>query len=113
MGFKISCLIIHYFCDVIWKGSDIMSKQNGYDEYYSGEDSMYNQTRNNEIADHLEAYVDDVTNLFILDGKSKDEVDKAVKTVRKAVKDLRKGHPEKVFDQERFEEYMLHQGTGR
>ena len=31
---------------------------------------MYDQERNKEIADHLEAYIDAVDSLFILEGKS-------------------------------------------
>ena len=71
---------------------------------------MYNQERNNEIADHLEAYVDAVTTLFILEGKREEDVNAAIKTVKKACKNLREGKPEKVFDEERFEEYMMTSG---
>ena len=67
---------------------------------------MYNQERNNEIADHLEAFVDAIETLFILEGKKKDDVDDAKKTVRKACKNLRNGKPEKVFDEDRYYEYM-------
>lgn len=71
------------------------------DNYFDG-DGMYNQSRNNEIADHLEAYVDAVENLFILEGKKESDVKDAIKTVRKACKNLREGKPEKVFDEDRF-----------
>jgi UDP-2,3-diacylglucosamine pyrophosphatase LpxH len=73
-------------------------------------DSMYNQERNNDIADKLEAYVDSITSLFILEGKREKDVKKAVKEVRKAAKNLREGKPEKVFDVDRFEEYMMQHG---
>ena len=66
---------------------------------------MYNQDRNNEIADHLEAYVDAISSLFIIEGKKESEVKDAIEVVRKACKNLRDGKPEKVFDLERFEEY--------
>ena len=70
---------------------------------YNGE-GMYDQERNNEIADHLDAYVDAVDNLIIIEGKDSDEIKKAKKKIRKAAKNLRDGKPEKVFDEERFEE---------
>ena len=78
------------------KGSGNMAK------HY--EDGMYDQERNNEIADHLEAYLDAIDNLIIIEGKNIDEIKKAKKKVRKAIKNLREGKPEKVFDEERFEE---------
>lgn len=77
-------------------------KQGGY----THGDGMYNQTRNNEIAEHLEAYVDAVETLFILEGKKESDVKDAVKTVRKACKNLREGRPDKVFDEDRFYELM-------
>ena len=71
---------------------------------YNGE-GMYDQERNNEIADHLDEYVDAVDNLIIIEGKDSDEIKKAKKKIRKAAKNLRDGKPEKVFDEERFEEF--------
>lgn len=82
-----------------------MGKHSNYSDYHGGIDDMYNQERNNEIADHLEAYVDAISSLFIIEGKKEDEIKSAVKVVRKACKNLRDGKPEKVFDLERFEEY--------
>ena len=67
---------------------------------------MYDQKRNEQIADHLEAYVDDVLSLFILEGKSEKDIEDAAKIVRKAIKNLREGKPEKVFDEDRFEEFI-------
>lgn len=77
-------------------------KENGY---FDGE-GMYNQTRNNEIADHLEAYVDAVENLFIIEGKKESDIKDAIKVVRKACKNLREGKPEKVFDEDRYTEIL-------
>ena len=71
---------------------------------YDGE-GMYDQERNNEIADHLDAYIDAIDNLIIIEGKDTDEIKKAKKKIRKAAKNLRDGKPEKVFDEERFEEF--------
>ena len=42
-------------------------KHNDY--YDSSGIGLYDQERNNEIADHLEAYVDTVLSLFIIEGK--------------------------------------------
>ena len=67
---------------------------------------MYDQERNKEIADHLEAYIDAVDSLFILEGKSEEEIKKARKIVKKAIKNLREGKPEKVYDASRFEEVL-------
>ena len=66
---------------------------------------MYDQEQNDKIADQLEAYLDAVDNLIIIEGKDVDEIKKAKKKVKKAIKNLREGKPEKVFDEERFEEY--------
>ena len=66
---------------------------------------IYNQERNEEIANHLEAYLVAVDNLIISEGKDVVEIKKAKKKIRKAIKNLRDGKPEKVFDEERFEEY--------
>ena len=72
---------------------------------YHNSSSMYDQEQNNKIADQLEAYLDAVDNLIIIEGKDVDEIKKAKKKVKKAIKNLREGKPEKVFDEERFEEY--------
>ena len=81
-----------------------MSKKKDYYNYNRG--GMYDQERNNDIADHLEEYIYAIQNLFILEGKKVSEVKKAITTVEKAIKHLRKGKPEKVYDEERFEEYF-------
>lgn len=83
-----------------------MGKKKKKQNSYMSRDEMYNQKRNNEIADHLESYVDAVENLFILEGKKESEVKDAIKTVRKACKNLREGKPEKVFDEDRFHELL-------
>ena len=80
-----------------------MGKHSGYSSDVSG---MYDQSRNNEIASHLEAYIDAVQKLFILEGRKEEDVKADIKKVRKACKHLRNGHPEKVFDPDRYEEYM-------
>ena len=66
---------------------------------------IYDQERNNRIADNLESYIDAIENLLIVEGKNVERIKKSEKIVRKAIKDLRNGKPEKVFDIERFEEF--------
>lgn len=79
-------------------------KKKKHNVYSGNGEGMYNQTRNNEIANHLEEYVDAVQNLFILEGKKEEDVKEAIKVVNKAIKNLREGRPDKVFDEERFTE---------
>jgi len=61
----------------------------------------------NEIADILENYVALFDNLFILESVTKEDAKKAKKNIKKAVKDLREGKIEKVFDMEKVEECAL------
>ena len=68
---------------------------------------MYDKVRNEQLADHLENYVESITSLFILEGSDADEIKKAKKIIKKAVKNLRNGHPEKVFNEERFEDFII------
>ena len=80
-----------------------MGKKKNKNTGFNGE-GMYNQERNNMVADHLEDYLDAIQNLFILEGRKESEVKDAIKTVKKAIKNLREGRPEKVYDEERFDE---------
>lgn len=80
----------------------------GYSDFDYNE-GIYNEERNKRIADQLDAYVDAVENLLIIDGVNVDEIEEAKKTVRKMTKRLRNGKPEKVFDEDKFEE-LLEQG---
>ena len=87
-------------------GKKKKKKNTGYTE----RGGMYNQKRNNEIADHLEAYVDAVQNLFILEGKKEEDVENAIKVVTKAIKNLREGRPDKVFDEDRYNDVFDEDG---
>ena len=80
-----------------------MGKKKKQKKYFMDE-SIYSQQKNDEIANQLEAYVEAVEDLFILEGKKESEVKDAIKTVKKACKNLREGRPEKVFDEERYAE---------
>lgn len=70
----------------------------------------YDHEKDLEIADHLEEYSDKINSLFILEGKSEEEVKEARKEVKKAIKNLREGHPEKVFNEERYIEFLEDHG---
>lgn len=78
-----------------------MGKKKKQKKYFMDE-SIYSQQKNDEIANQLEAYVEAIEDLFILEGKKESEVKDALKTVKKACKNLREGKPEKVFDEERY-----------
>lgn len=73
-------------------------------KYNDFDNGMYDQSRNNQIADHLESYIYAIQNLLILEGKRKEDIKKSVKVIQKCIKNLRKGKPEKVFDKHRYEE---------
>lgn len=72
----------------------------------------YDHAKDIEVADHLEEYVDRIDSLFILEGVSEERIKKAIKYVKKCCKNLRDGHPEKVYDEDRFLEYLNSQYGG-
>ena len=72
-----------------------MGKKNKFNE---SDDGLFSKRLCNSIADHLESYLDTIDNLFIHEGKTKEEMDKAKKIIRKAIKHLRAGEYEKVFN---------------
>lgn len=82
-------------------------KKNKSGDNYSSS-GLRSEEKCKQIADSLEEYIDAIDSLFILVGKNKDEVKAAVKTIKKAIKNLRNGHPEKVFsdDIEDDEEFI-------
>ena len=59
-----------------------------------------------EYADTLEAYTDIFDRFIIKDSIKEDEYKWALKTIKKAIKNLRKGNGDEVFDPERYEEIM-------
>ena len=71
--------------------------------------SMYDQERNEELANHLEEYVNISTTLFILEGSREKDVKKAKKIVLEACENLRKGRPDKVFSRKRYAKYLEQQ----
>lgn len=66
----------------------------------------YDQKELDEIADCLEEYIDIFDTFIYKEGTKKEEYKKAMKTVKKAIKNLRRGDGDAVFDKERYEEMM-------
>ncbi len=66
----------------------------------------YDQNELNKIADSLEEYVDHFDTFIIRDGLDEDKYKKAVKIIRKAIKNLRAGNGDDVFDTERYREMI-------
>ena len=75
--------------------------------------SMYDAERNEKLADHLEAYVDTIDRLFILEGTKEKEVKKAKNVILEACKNLRNNKPNKVFSKKRYAKYMIDVEEGR
>ena len=67
----------------------------------------YDQKEMNMIADSLEMYLDHFDTFIIRDGLDEEKYKKAVKTIKKAIKNLRAGNGDDVFDHRRYEEMML------
>ena len=62
----------------------------------------YDQKLMNAMADDLENYLDIVDRYVIIDGITEEEYNESVKTVKKLIKNLRKGNGDKVFNKERY-----------
>lgn len=65
----------------------------------------YDKKECKRIANNLETYLDTINTFVIINDKPKKEVKAAMKVVRKAIKDLREGRPDKVFNHEKYMEY--------
>lgn len=65
----------------------------------------YNKHECKKIADQLEEYVDTISTLVIINDKPKKKVKKAIKVVREAIKNLREGRPDEVFNHDNYMEY--------
>lgn len=66
----------------------------------------YDQKELDDIANCLEEYLELFDTFIIREGTDADEYKKAKKTIRKAIKDLRSGNGDDVFDKDRYEEMM-------
>lgn len=64
------------------------------------------QARYDSIASNLEVFVDDISTLFIFEGQKEKDIEEATKVLKKAIKHLKNGKPEKVLNMEKFEEYV-------
>ena len=80
-----------------------MSKDKKKKKYQS---CRYPQKMMDEYDDTLEAYTDIFDRFIIKDSINEDEYKWALKTIKKAIKNLRKGNGDEVFDPERYEEIM-------
>jgi len=67
---------------------------------------MYDKDISKKISDNLEQYLQAVNTYIIIEGKSVKKIDKANETIKKAIKDLRKGRYEDVFDEEGYIKYI-------
>lgn len=67
---------------------------------------IYDEDLCKDIANHLEAYVNAVDDFAIVDGKPVKNIKKALDVIRKTIKHLRNGNPEKEIDEEEYILYM-------
>lgn len=65
-----------------------------------------NQVRYDSIASNLEVFLDDISTLFIFEGQKEKDIEESVKVLKKAIKHLKNGKPEKVLNMEKFEDYV-------
>lgn len=71
-----------------------------------GKGNSKDQARYDSIASNLEVFVDDISTLFIFEGQREKDIEEATKVLKKAIKHLKNGKPEKVLNMEKFEEYV-------
>lgn len=71
-----------------------------------GKGNSRDQARYDSIASNLEVFVDDISTLFIFEGQKEKDIEEATKVLKKAIKHLKNGKPEKVLNMEKFEEYV-------
>lgn len=71
----------------------------------------YDQKELETIADCLEEYLYLFDTFIIREGTNEDEYKKAVKTIKKAIKNLREGNGDAVFDSDRYEQMMERKHT--
>ena len=71
-----------------------------------GKNGNRDQARYDSIAINLEVFVDDISTLFIFEGQKEKDIEEATKVLKKAIKHLKNGKPEKVLNMEKFEEYV-------
>lgn len=59
-----------------------------------------------KLADSMEEYVNVIERYVIIDGITEDEKKKYIKTIRKAIKKIRKGEYEDVISKKRYHEFL-------
>lgn len=86
-----------------------MGKKKKIKERIKDMDPMYDHEINLKVADSLERYVNLISSLIIVQGRSKELIDDSKDEIKKAIKNLREGKPEKVFDEERYRLFTEYQ----
>lgn len=66
----------------------------------------YDQNKLNRIADCLEEYINYFDLFIIKEGFDEKEYKKAIKTIKKAIENLRNGNGDAVFDLNKYDEIM-------
>ena len=74
-------------------------------------DPMYDHQTNLQIANALEKYCNLINRQIIVQGRTKELVDDSKEVIKKAIKNLREGKPEKVFDEERYRLMLEYQNN--
>lgn len=77
-----------------------MSKKKNKNDYRTPEQRDFD----NEVANSILAYVDDVDRLCILEGVPVEKVEKSIAFIKKKMKQLKKGEREKVYNTDTIEE---------
>ena len=72
--------------------------------------SYYDKNEMKKMADTIENYLYFYDMFVIKDGIDRDEYEEAKKKIKKLIKHLRNGDGDKVFDQERYAEYLERMG---
>jgi stalled ribosome rescue protein Dom34 len=67
---------------------------------------QYDKEKMKKQAENLENYLDIIENYVIIEGISEEEYKKAVKTVKKLIKKLKKGDGDAVYNKERYLEAL-------
>lgn len=72
--------------------------------------AKYNKKQMEQMANDYETYLEIIDKFIIIEGLSKEEYKQARKVVKKLIKHLRNGEGDKVFDKERYDEYLENNG---
>lgn len=88
---------------------DVTSKEKKKKEKFKKPDKIYGPVPYEEMlkdADNYENYLNIIETYCILKNLSPEKYEKATHKIRKMIKYLREGRGDKVYDEERYEEYL-------